>query len=361
MGNPIPKDDFTLPKTQTAVIVSDDGTFKVSQDAHVPQLKSDEFYIKTEAVAINPSDTKMLGDFQTKGGILGTDYAGTVIAVGSEVTDVVIGDRVCGATHAMHANRPDRGAFGQYNVSASKIWLKLPAGMSIEAGASLPAGLCTAGQAIRQLGLPLPDAPAEKPKKVLVYGGSTATGTLAIQLLKLAKLIPITTCSPKNFDLVKSYGAAEVYDYSSPGCAELIRKDTANNLAYTLDCITTPESTTFCYAALGRAGGRYVSLDPYSTFAANRKAVKGSWVLGPAIFGDGSSWPAPYGREGDEELRDFGTKLFQVCEDLIEKGELRGHPLRVIEGRWEDVLKGMELVKAGTLSGEKAVVRLVGV
>ncbi|KAK6433458.1 hypothetical protein LTR95_010364 [Oleoguttula sp. CCFEE 5521] len=191
--------------------------------------------------------------------------------------------------------------------------------MSFEAGASLPAGLCTAGQAIRQLGLPLPDAPAEKPKKVPVYRGSTATGTLAIQLLKLYLLA-------QEFNLAKSYGAAEVYDYRSPSCVELIRKNTANNLANALDCITSPESTTFCYAVLGRAGGRYASLDSYSTFAANRKAVKGSWVLGPVIFGDGSSWPAPYTREADEELKDFGTKLFQVCQKLIEKGELRVIP-----------------------------------
>ena len=81
--------------------------------------------------------------------------------------------------------RPERGAFGQYNVSIGRVWLKKPASISTLAGASLCAVLCTAGLAIRSLGLPTPDAPVEKPVKVLVYGGSTATGTLVMQFLRL--------------------------------------------------------------------------------------------------------------------------------------------------------------------------------
>jgi NADPH:quinone reductase-like Zn-dependent oxidoreductase len=65
------------------------------------------------------------------------------------------------------------------------VWLKLPQGLSTEAGATFGAGISTAGLALKLLGLPLPDEPVEKPAQVLVYGGSTATGTMAVQLLKL--------------------------------------------------------------------------------------------------------------------------------------------------------------------------------
>ncbi len=177
--------DFVPPGSQRAIVAGSDGDWVIWDDAPCPLNTPDQICVKTEAVAINPSDTKMVGDFQSPFTILGTDFAGTVVAVGANVKEVEVGDRVCGASHGMNELRPDRGAFGQYNVTMGDVWLKIPASLSTAAGASLCAGLCTAGLAISSLGLPLPDTPAEKPVKVLVYGGSTATGTLAIQLLRL--------------------------------------------------------------------------------------------------------------------------------------------------------------------------------
>lgn len=173
------------PGTQKAVVAGQDDHAIVWNEAPVPSLKPGQFYVRTEAVAINPSDTKMRGSFVTLKGILGTDYAGTVVALGPDVEGIAVGDRVCGAQHAMKADTPDRGAFGQYNASAGGIWLKIPPSMTTEQGASFGAGISTAGLAIRALGLPLPDAPLEQPQLVLVYGGSTATGTIAMQLLRL--------------------------------------------------------------------------------------------------------------------------------------------------------------------------------
>lgn len=173
------------PTTQRAVIIEAGDQVRVRDDVPLPTLQKDQFLIRTDAVAVNPSDTKMRGDFVTPGGVLGTDYAGTVVARGPEVTAVEVGDRVCGAQHAMNANTPLRGSFGEYNISAGKIWLKLPAAVSTEGGATFGAGISTAGLALKLLGLPLPDAPVEKPAHVLVYGGSTATATIAMQLLRM--------------------------------------------------------------------------------------------------------------------------------------------------------------------------------
>lgn len=174
------------PSTRTLVVAAKDGSFNVVHDQDLPPLDDCSILVKTEAMAINPSDTKMLGAFQTPGAVLGTDFAGTVVAVGPKAkAGIAIGNRVCGASHGMNAHRPQHGAFASYVSTENDVWLRIPEGMSVEEGASLPAGLCTIGLALRALGLPTPDNPAQKPIKVLVYGGSTASGTLALQLLRL--------------------------------------------------------------------------------------------------------------------------------------------------------------------------------
>lgn len=138
----------------------------------------------------------------------------------------------------------------------------------------------------------------------------------------------------------------------------LQRTYTKNNLRYALDCITNVESTTLCFAAIGRAGGRYVSLNPFPEHAATRKMVTADWTLGPTIFGEGSTWPAPYGRPGSEKDRAFGEELWRVAARLVEDGKIVHHPLRVIPGGFEAIKQGMELVRTGQLSGEKVVVKL---
>lgn len=177
-----------VPKYRQAIVVdSADNTHSIRDDVPLPAPQPDEFIIRTNAIAINPSDLKMRGPFVVSDGILGIDCAGTVISVGSNVTDLKPGDRVCGPQHSMHAHSPHYGAFTDYAVCSGRVWMKVPESISIQGAASLGAGISTAGLGIKLLGLPLPDAPISQEKKVhvLVYGGTTATGTLAIQFLKL--------------------------------------------------------------------------------------------------------------------------------------------------------------------------------
>lgn len=79
------------------------------------------------------------------------------------------------------------GAFAAIVGAADITTMKIPDGMSYEEAASLGSGMGTIGLALfRSLKVPgSPTEPAEKPVDVLVYGGSTSTGTLAIQLIKL--------------------------------------------------------------------------------------------------------------------------------------------------------------------------------
>ncbi|OLN97465.1 Enoyl reductase LovC 1 [Colletotrichum chlorophyti] len=357
MGS-VPTNSFTPPATQKALIVNDKDEVVIWDDAPCPKLPPDQVMVRVEAVGLNPSDTKMQGSFATPFGILGADFAGTVVAVGPEVDDVKVGDRICGAQNEMFGTTPERGAFAQYNVTRGKMWMKVPDSWSLEAAASLPVGVSTAGIAMKLLGLPLPNKPATKPAYVLVYGGSTATATIAIQMLRLSGLIPITTCSPRNFDLAKKNGAKEVFDRHDKDCAQKIKTYTKGNLKYALDCITNVESTTVCFNAIGRAGGKYVSLDPWPEHAASRKVVTTDFTVGPRIFGEGCTWPAPYGSEPSEDMRVFGVELWSVVQQLVHEGKLQHHPLRILDGGFEAIMAGMDLVRNKKLSGEKVVVRM---
>ncbi|THC94059.1 hypothetical protein EYZ11_006468 [Aspergillus tanneri] len=263
----------TLPSAQRALTAGPNGEFILSHNAPVAELDPDSVIIKTSAVALNPVDTKMIGDFVTPGAIFGFDCAGRVVAVGANISHLAVGDLVCGSADGMNRANPRGGAFAEYVSLLGDMTLRIP-----EFTLPLENAAC--------LGTALASGSVE-PFPVLIYGGSTSTGTMAIQLVKLCGLHPITTCSPQRFEFVKSYGAEAAFDYKSPTCGEEIRRYTGNTLAYAMDCITQEQSTRICYAAIGRAGGRYVALDPYPERAATRKVVKPDWILATAITGRG--------------------------------------------------------------------------
>jgi NADPH:quinone reductase-like Zn-dependent oxidoreductase len=165
----------------------------------------------------------------------------------------------------------------------------------------------------------------------------------------------ITTCSPHNFDLVKSYGADEVYDYKTPDCAAKIRADTQNTLEYAVDCVAEDSSMSFCYAALGRMGGKYVALNPFNQQLATRKVIEPDWILATRIDGAGSSWPAPYACEPEPKLAELSVSLFAKVQQLLNQDKLRSHPVRVEDGGLPGLLNGVEILRKGGISGQKLV------
>ncbi|KAG8156277.1 hypothetical protein KVR01_013856 [Diaporthe batatas] len=348
-----------LPTKQTAIVATGPGALAISNDQPVPKLGPKMVIVRTVAVALNPADAKMVDYSPTPGAINGYDFAGEIVAIGAEVTrpDLLVGDRVCGMVHGMNALNPKAGAFAQYIGAEPEFLLNIPDGMSYEAAASLGTGVATAGMALfHYLGiLDNPAKPAAKPFFVIVYGASTATGTMAIQLLKLANLRPVAICSPHNFDLVKSYGAEVTFDYNSPTCAEDVRAYTVNTFFYALDCITEASTMAICYGAIGRAGGKYCGLEPYPERQNTRKAVKPDWVMGLSIFGKKVALDGAFGREERPQDREWGVAWFQTLQGLLDGGRLQTHPLQVGVGGFDGVMQGIELLRKKAVSGQKLV------
>lgn len=146
------------------------------------------------------------------------------------------------------------------------------------------------------------------------------------------------------------------FDYHDVDSADAIRAYTNNAMDYALDCFCEGSSMRFCYAALGRAGGRYTTLEPYPEHMHTRKRVKPEWLLGPALLGRKIGWKEPYTIEANPELRTFGKQWFECAQRMLDRGDIRPHPVKVgTRPGLENVLEGIELLRRKAVSGEKLV------
>lgn len=130
---------------------------------------------------------------------VGVDVAGTVEAVGSNVTEFKPGDEVFGVAP---------GAFAEYACNGASKFALRPANVSFEAAAAVPVAALTALQGLRDKGQIQPG------QKVLIDGASGGVGTMAVQIAKSYGAEVTAVCSPRNLDMVRSIGADHVIDYT---------------------------------------------------------------------------------------------------------------------------------------------------
>lgn len=182
---------------------------------------------------------------------------GTVVQVGPKVTKPFKpGDRISGFTHGVNSVEKEDGCFAYYCVAKGDVQMKVPDNVSDHDAATLGVGITTVGQGLYQsLGLPLPGS-GKAGYPVLIYGGSTATGSLAIQFAVLSGCRVVTTCSPRNFPFVKALGAEEAFDYNDPECARKIREYTGDQLTRVFDCISEGASPKISSEAISSKGGQ---------------------------------------------------------------------------------------------------------
>ncbi|KAK1977245.1 chaperonin 10-like protein [Colletotrichum cereale] len=342
------------PKSRKVLVVQGPGTTKVVS-VSTPNLSPTNILVKTACIGLNPLDAKMIKAGTPPGSMTGLDFAGIVVSKGADVSpDVRLGDRVCGVAFGYNNNDDTTGAFTDYVVADEHLIFGIPGNMSFEEAATLPCGLLTGGLVLHN-SMKLKTAPPDGCRHVLVYGGSTASGLFLIQLLRHDGFIPVVTCSPHNFDLVKTTGAEVAFDYKSPTCASDIRDFTQDQLAYAADCITTADSMRICYEALGGAGGRYVALVSFPIASHTRRAVRPSWVFAMRVFGSAVDWGAPYKFGPSPADRDFAEAWTREVAVLVRDGVVKPLPYRVIGETLGDIDRGVEELGSGRVSGTKLV------
>lgn len=173
--------------TQVALVAGNGGHYQISTDVEVPKLKPGTMLCKVRAVALNPADWKMIEFSATKDSIGGNDFAGEVVQVGQGVKRFKERDRIFGMMFGLNPSDRLTGAFCCYALATEDVSCKIPPSMTFEEASTLGVPIGTAGSALYQaLDLPLPSSAqiSDIPTYVLVSGGASATGTIAIQLLK---------------------------------------------------------------------------------------------------------------------------------------------------------------------------------
>ncbi len=175
-----------------------------------PDLPADGVLVRVHASSVNPADWYGLSGTPYVGRVamglrrprqraLGTDFAGTVEAVGGAVTQFRPGDEVFGGRS---------GAFAEYVcVPEHRAIVLKPSNLTFEQAAAVPIAALTALQGLRDKGQ------VEAGQKVLINGASGGVGTFAVQIAKAFGAEVTGVCSTRNVDLVRSIGADHVIDY----------------------------------------------------------------------------------------------------------------------------------------------------
>lgn len=352
------------------------GQYHLVEDAKIPSPRGDQVLCKVSTVALNPADAKMADFSATPDSVGGNDFAGEVIEVGAQVTRFKKGDRIFAFTFGLNPADKSSGAFGRYAVATEDLACKIPEHLSYNEASTLGLAIATAGTALFQaLKLPLPTSSTKESYHVLVSGGATCTGAMAVQMIKWyhpacckhqirgkanesdsAGLVPIATCSPTSMDFVRSLGAAQVFDYHSPSCGSDIRAYTNNSLSHVFDSVTDAATMKMCYEAIGGSGGKYIAIDPFATHIQyTRREVQAEWLMIYSLFGDPVKLAGVYGRPACLQDREFAAKLFQMAEQLLWQRQLESHPVDVRTGGLNAIVDGIDLLRASKVRAKKLV------
>jgi NADPH:quinone reductase-like Zn-dependent oxidoreductase len=178
----------------------------------LPELEPDRVLIEVAASSLNALDFHYLtgtpriarldmGLRRPKRTIPGADIAGTVVAIGDDVTDLNLGDEVFGEVGG--------GGFAQYARPRASLLAPKPVNTSMEEASTLGVAALTALQGLRDWGH------LEEGQSVLVNGSSGGVGTFAIQVAKALGAGHVTgVCSTANMDTAYALGADRVIDYT---------------------------------------------------------------------------------------------------------------------------------------------------
>ncbi|KZO97043.1 NAD(P)-binding protein [Calocera viscosa TUFC12733] len=240
---------------------------------------------------------------------------------------------------------PKFGIYQKYCVVVVDATVAIPDSFSFDQAATLPLAYWTAALGLYtliQLPLPLDAAGKVTPnitgETLLVWGGSSSVGALAVQLGVISGFRVISTASPRNFEYVKSLGAEKVLDYRDADIVDQI-KALAPGLRYAYDAISENGSIEATLSALDHTAAEVVIVLPFSG------AVPGSTKT-HHVYAGGIYLP---GHEA--EL----SSLIPLWDALMRQGKVIPNPVKVMPNGLNSIDDGFDLMRQGKVSGQKLI------
>lgn len=303
-----------------------------------------------------------------------TDSSGIVERVGPNVTVFKSGDRVLAGADGIISQNLDKAAFQTYTIAQASSVSKLPSYISLEQAATLPTGIVRLHpkhshgmddlltlifqitsylMLFHILGLPKPGSGIPAPDAtVLVWGGASIVGNLAIQFAHKAGLNVYTTASEKNHEQLRSLGARNLFDYHSATVVEDIvaaAEREGKPIAYVVDAITS-------FATLKSVQDILVK----STATEKKIAHTSPWPEKELHKLEGIDAEMVHGEEiwFKPGMMEFGRKFFN--DDLLswlENGVIIPPPYRIFEGGVGKLQTALDELKAG-VSNQKLLVKV---
>ncbi|KAH7240018.1 chaperonin 10-like protein [Fusarium redolens] len=357
----------------------------VEEDVDRPTPGFNEILVNVRAVALNPVDELYVSSpiaAQQKR-IVGTDFAGVVVEVGSEISDlsdprVKTGARVAGFLQGASSVNDRPGAFAEYiAVSYDLVW-NVPDDLTLEEASTISMCGLTAAQALfGRLGLPSPFSPGRSVPlgykdiiiNLFIYGSSTSVGLYGAQLARIAarvsgiaiRLIGAAGSSKHQMLRDEPYNYDVVVDYRDEDWVQKVKDATnGSGVDLALDCISEGQTVYNTHETLapsakfavirGPVGGKY---DPALL---NVKPTYGAvWEgLGVEVGYNDAVIPAnPDAHAFAKEFYNFLSQPLPSC-----RAQLEPNPVRLMPGGLERVVQdGFTLLGTGLVSERSKVER----
>jgi NADPH:quinone reductase len=209
----------SLPEKMRYVALAAPGAPEVMHlaDGPLPELKAGEILVKVEAAGVNrPDVAQRQGTYpppKDASPILGLEVAGTVAAMASDVEGFSIGDPVCALANG--------GGYAEYCAVPAGQALPFPKGYDALRAAAIPETFFTVYANLFMMG------GLKAGEKVLIHGGSSGIGTVAIQLASAFGAEVYTTAGSKEkCDACVELGAKRAINYREEDFAAVIRQET---------------------------------------------------------------------------------------------------------------------------------------
>ena len=305
-----------------AITIPEYGQASVLTFAEVdnPTPGQEEVLIQVAATAVNRADLLQREGFypppEGASPIPGLELSGRIIEVGRGVEDWKVGDLACAIVTG--------GAYAQFAVVPVGALMPIPEGIDVISAAALPEATCTVWSNLFMLG------GLRKGERVLIHGGASGIGTMAIQLAKWIGAEVFTTASAGKHDVCTFLGADKCIDYHTHDFV-----DELSDINIILDVIGAPYlaknmrvlAPNGRLVVIGLQGGRKSEID-LAQLLAKRISLIGTTIRGRPL----------------SERNAITASTVTHVWPLIDKGEIK--PVVDQYLSWEEIVEAHQVLEA---------------